>query len=160
MGKRSTRENKSRLQLSREEAGLTREKASELMEYISDDRIDKIERGILEARPEEIITMSECYKDPELCNYYCSHECPIGRKYVPEVKLKDLSQITLEMLASLNNMEKEKNRLIEITVDGAITKDEQEDFNKIKEELDSISLSVSALKMWIDNAILTGKFTE
>lgn len=160
MGKRSTRENKSRLQLSREEAGLTREKASELMEYISDDRIDKIERGILEARPEEIITMSECYKDPELCNYYCSHECPIGRKYVPEVKLKDLSQITLEMLASLNNMEKEKNRLIEITVDGLITEDEQEDFNKIKEELDSISLSVSALKMWIDNAILTGKFTE
>ncbi|MBO7334266.1 MAG: helix-turn-helix domain-containing protein [Lachnospiraceae bacterium] len=160
MGKRSTRENKSRLQLSREEAGLTREKASELMEYISDDRIDKIERGILEARPEEIITMSECYKDPELCNYYCSHECPIGRKYVPEVKLKDLSQITLEMLASLNNMEKEKNRLIEITVDGVITEDEQEDFNKIKEELDSISLSVSALKMWIDNAILTGKFTE
>ena len=160
MGKRSTRENKSRLQLSREEAGLTREKASELMEYISDDRIDKIERGILEARPEEIITMSECYKYPELCNYYCSHECPIGRKYVPEVKLKDLSQITLEMLASLNNMEKEKNRLIEITVDGAITEDEQEDFNKIKEEPDSISLSVSALKMWIDNAILTGKFTE
>ena len=104
--------------------------------------------------------MSECYKDPELCNYYCSHECPIGRKYVPEVKLKDLSQITLEMLASLNNMEKEKNRLIEITVDGVITEDEQEDFNKIKEELDSISLSVSALKMWIDNAILTGKFTE
>ena len=160
MGKRSTRENKSRLQLSREEAGLTREKASELMEYISDDRIDKIERGILEARPEEIITMSECYKDPELCNYYCSHECPIGRKYVPEVKLKDLSQITLEMLASLNNMEKEKNRLIEITVDGLITEDEQEDFNNIKEELDSISLSLSALKMWIDNAILTGKFTE
>ena len=160
MGKRSTRENKSRLQLSREEAGLTREKASELMEYISDDRIDKIERGILEARPEEIITMSECYKDPALCNYYCSHECPIGRTYVPEVKLKDLSQITLEMLASLNNMEKEKNRLIEITVDGVITEDEQEDFNKIKEELDSISLSVSALKMWIDNAILTGKFTE
>ena len=74
MGKKSTRENKSRLQLSREEAGLTREKASELMEYISEDRIDKIERGVLEARPEEIVTMAECYKDPELCNYYCSHE--------------------------------------------------------------------------------------
>ena len=126
MGKRSTRENKSRLQLSREEAGLTREKASELMEYISDDRIDKIERGILEARPEEIITMSECYKDPELCNYYCSHECPIGRKYVPEVKLKELSQITLEMLASLNAMEKEKNRpprLSDLRESGAIEQD-------------------------------------
>ena len=152
MGKKSTRENKSRLQLSREAAGLTREKASELMEYISDDRIDKIERGVLEPRPEEIVTMAKCYNDAELCNYYCSHECPIGRKYVPEVKLKELSQITLEMLASLNAMDTEKNRLIEITVDGIISEEEKADFNKIKEQLDSISLSVSALKMWLENA--------
>ena len=151
MGKRSTRENKSRLQLSREAAGLTREKASELMEYISDDRIDKIERGVLEARPEEIVTMAKCYNDAELCNYYCSHECPIGRKYVPEVKLKELSQITLEMLASLNAIEKEKNRLIEITVDGIISEEEKTDFNKIKEQLDSISLTVTALNMWMEN---------
>ena len=53
--------------------------------------------------------MEEKYKTPGLCNYYCSHECPIGQKYVPEVQIKDLSQITLEMLASLNAMEKEKN---------------------------------------------------
>lgn len=160
MGKKSTRENKSRIQLSREEAGFTREKASEQIGYISEDRIDKIERGVLEARPEEIVSMAECYKDPELCNYYCSHECSIGKKYVPEVKLKDLSQITLEMLASLNQLEKEKNRLIEITVDGIITEDEKDDFTKIKEELDSIALTISSLKMWVDNAVLTGKISD
>ena len=157
MGKKSTRENKSRIQLSREAAGYTRERASELCEYISDDRIDKIERGVLEPRPEEIITMSKVYKDSELCNYYCSNECPIGRKYVPEVKLKELSQITLEMLASLNAMEKEKNRLVEITVDGVISEDEKKDFNKIKSELESIQLSISSLQMWIENAMITGK---
>lgn len=151
MGKRSTREDKSRIQLSRENAGFTREKASEAMVYISDDRIDKIERGVLEPRPEEIVTMSECYKDPELCNYYCSHECPIGQRYVPEVKLKELSQITLEMLAALNSMDKEKMRLIEITVDGIISEDEKADFNRIRAELEQISLSVSSLQMWLDN---------
>lgn len=160
MGKKSTRENKSRIQISRENAGLTREKASELMEYISEDRIDKIEREVLEPRPEEIVSMAVCYKDPELCNYYCSHDCPIGRKYIPEVRLKELSQITLEMLASLNTIEKEKNRLIEITVDGEISDDEKADFNKIREELDDIAMSVSSLRMWMDNAILTGKFEE
>lgn len=151
MGKRSTREDKSRIQLSRENAGFTREKASEAMVYISEDRIDKIERGVLEPRPEEIVTMSECYKDPELCNYYCSHECPIGQRYVPEVKLKELSQITLEMLAALNSMDKEKMRLIEITVDGIISEDEKADFNRIRAELEQISLSVSSLQMWLDN---------
>lgn len=154
MGKKSVKENKSRLQLSREAAGLTREKASEASEYISEDRIDKIERGILEPRPEEIVTMSQIYRDPELCNYYCSHECPIGRKYVPEVKLKDLSQITLEMLVALNSVEKEKERLMEITVDGKINEDEKVDFARIKSQLEQISNSVSALKMWLDNVEL------
>ena len=52
------------------------------------------------------------------------------QKYIPEVKLKELSQITLEMLANLNSMEQEKNRLIEITVDGEISSDEKDDFKK------------------------------
>lgn len=64
--------------------------------------------------------MAEGYKMPNLCNYYCSNECPIGRRYVPEIKIKDLSQIILEMIASLNAMNKKQERLIEITADGMI----------------------------------------
>ncbi|MCR4657605.1 MAG: hypothetical protein K5770_15475 [Lachnospiraceae bacterium] len=43
MGKKSVKENKNAYQNSREEAGLTRQHASELMEFISADRIEKIE---------------------------------------------------------------------------------------------------------------------
>ena len=43
MGKRSIKENKNIYQTSRECLSLTREKASELMQYISADRIEKIE---------------------------------------------------------------------------------------------------------------------
>lgn len=38
MGKKSVKENKNEYQLAREAQGLTREAASELMEYVSDDR--------------------------------------------------------------------------------------------------------------------------
>ena len=100
--------------------------------------------------------MADCYKNPTLCNYYCSHECPIGQEYVPEVKLKDLSQITLEMLASLNSLEKEKNRLIEITVDGIISEDEKEDFERIQHQLAQISMAVDSLQLWVQKAILDG----
>ena len=79
------------------------------------------------------------YKNPSLCNYYCSHECPIGIKYVPEIKVKDLSQITLEMLATLNRLTKEKERLIEITVDGELSEDEIRDFHKIKMDLEKMA---------------------
>ena len=157
MGRKSTKENKNIYQTSREEAGLTREGAAELLEFISSDRIEKIESEKSLPHPDEILAMADCYKNPSLCNYYCSHECPIGQEYVPEVKLKDLSQITLEMLASLNTLEKEKNRLIEITVDGRISDDEKEDFERIQTQLAQISMAVDSLQLWVQQAIVDGK---
>ena len=150
MGKRSVRANKSVYQLSREKAGLTRDAAAELMQYISEDRIEKVESGKLAAHAEEILTMSACYRDPELPNYYCSHECPIGRKYVPEVHLRPISQITLEMLAALNALEDKKKRLVEITVDGTIHEDEKEDFRVICEKMEQLAICARALQMWLE----------
>lgn len=157
MGRKSTKENKNIYQTSREEAGFTREAAAEALEFISSDRIEKIESEKSLPHPDEILAMADCYKNPTLCNYYCSHECPIGQEYVPEVKLKDLSQITLEMLASLNSLEKEKTRLIEITVDGVISEDEQEDFERIQDQLAQIAMAVDSLQLWVQKAIVDGK---
>lgn len=60
------------------------------------------------------------YKEPTLCNHYCSNECEIGKSYVPEVAVKDLEKIVLSMLASLNSTKKRQERLIEITADGTV----------------------------------------
>ena len=100
--------------------------------------------------------MAEKYKQPSLCNYYCANQCPIGQHYVPEIKIKDLSQIVLEMLASLNSMGKQKERLIEITVDGKVTSDELEDFINIQEELEKISIAVETLQLWSERMMATG----
>lgn len=81
-------------QLSREALGLTREAAAEKLEFLSPDRIEKIENEKSLPHPEEILTMADAYKNPSLCNCYCSHECPIGQQYVPEIQIKDLSQIS------------------------------------------------------------------
>lgn len=153
MGRKSTKDNKNIYQEIRESLDLTREKASELLEFISSDRIEKIESEKSNARPEEILKMAEVYDKPELTNYFCSHECPIGKKYVDPIEYKDLSQITLEMLATLNSLDKQKNRLIEITVDGKISEDELEDFKIIKKQLDDMSKTISSLSLWIDTKI-------
>ena len=83
MGRASTKENKNKYQLIREELGLSREKAGELLEALSPERIEKIENERSLAQPEEVLLMAQKYRRPSLCNYYCSHECPIGRQYVP-----------------------------------------------------------------------------
>lgn len=160
MGRNSTKENKNIYQQSRENAAFTREAAAEQMEFLSESKIEKIEYEKTIPHPEEVLAMAKCYKDPSLCNYYCSHECPIGQEYVPEVKFKELSQITLEMLASLNSLEKEKNRLIEITVDGVISPDERKDFEKIQAQLGQISLAIDSLQLWVDKAIIDGKLEQ
>lgn len=128
MGRTSVKENKNNYQLAREELGLTREKTSELLETIAPERIEKIENERTVPRPDEVLTMAEKYKRPSLCNYYCSRQCPVGERYVPPVSMRELSAIVLEMLASLNAMDRKKERLIEITADGEITNDEINDF--------------------------------
>ena len=156
MGRLSTKENKTIFQLSREELGYSREKASELLGWISPERIEKIENEKSMPHPDEILAMSIVYKNPQLCNFYCANLCPIGQEYVPEVKIKDLSQIVLEMLASLNAMRKKQERLIEITADGKISGDEVEDFIRIQEDLEKISITVETLQLWSERMLATG----
>ena len=104
MGKQSTRENKTIYQICREEAGLTRLEASEKMTAVSDSKIEKFEYEMQEPTPYDIIQMADAYGRPDLCNYYCSHKCEIGHRYVPEVEVSDLSNIILETIASLNEI--------------------------------------------------------
>ncbi len=156
MGRASIKENKNKYQLIREELGLSREKASELLEIISPERLEKIENERSEPHPDEVLLMSRKYRKPSLCNHYCSSQCPIGQQYVPEVQVKELSAIVLEMLASLNAVQKQKDRLIEIAADGTIAGDEIDDFIYIQQELERISITVETLQLWSEKMLATG----
>lgn len=150
MPKKSPNPNKSVYLKLREERDLTRAEASELLVYISEDRLEKIENKRSNIQPDEVLTMSEKYKAPELCNYYCANECPLGKKFVPEIKVKAISQIVLEMLASLNSMEEKKNKLVSIFLDGKVSPEEEKDFKDIQEELNKMEMAVDTLNLWVD----------
>lgn len=152
MGRKSGKSDaeKTPYEKAREKCGLTREKASERMDYISADRIEKIENGRASANPEDVLAMAEAYDDSLLCNYYCSRECPIGRKHVPFIEIKDLSRITLETLSTLNSLNQLRDRFVDISVDDQITEDELEDFLLIKQKLENISLTADTLRYWME----------
>lgn len=156
MGRASIKDNKNRYQLVREELGLSRERASELLETISPERLEKIENERSAPHPDEVLLMSQKYQKPSLCNYYCSNQCPIGQQYVPEIQVKELSAIVLEMLASLNAVQKQKDRLIEIAADGKISREEIDDFIYIQEELERISITVETLQLWSEKMLAAG----
>ena len=126
MGKQSTRENKTIYQLCREAAGLTRAEASERMDAVSDSKIEKFEYETQEPTPYDILQMADAYKRP------------------------DLSNIILETIASLNEINPLTGRLIQIARDGKISDDEMKDFAYISKKLDEISLAIDSLNLWVD----------
>ena len=157
MGRQSTRANKNIYQicrenvhLTREECELTREKASERMTGVSASRIEKIEYNLQDPTPYDIVQMADCYKRPDLCNYYCSHKCEIGYRYVPEIEMSELSSIILETIASLDEINPLTGRLIQIARDGKITDDEIKDFAFISHKLDKVSVAIDALNLWVN----------
>lgn len=154
MGQKSVKENKNIYFTSRENCGYTREAAAEKLEFISKSRIEKIEYDKSQPHPDEVLAMANCYKNPALCNYYCSHDCPIGQEYVPEVQEKGLSQITLEMLSTLNNLSNSKDRLISIAADEKISEEEIADFREIKSDLEKMSNVIDSLNLWLEKAII------
>ena len=141
MGRQSTRANKNIYQICREECELTRERASEMMTGVSASRIENIEYNV---------QMADCYKRPDLCNYYCSHKCEIGYRYVPEIEMSELSSIILETIASLDEINPLTGRLIQIARDGKITDDEIKDFAFISHKLDKVSVAIDALNLWVN----------
>ncbi len=160
MGKKSIKENKNIYFETRDKLGLSRAQASELMEGISESSLEKMETGKTSIYPEDVVLMAKAYKRPDLCNYYCTHECAIGKNSVPEVKISSLSEIVLGMLSSLNSLERRMDRLIEITADGEISDDELSDFASIQNQLEHIDATVEALKLWVKGTIAEGKINK
>ena len=89
----------------------------------------------------------------------------IGQKFLTDcgqnrplttVKIQDLSQIVLKMISSLNSVQDNQRRFINITADGVIDDDELEEFVDIQEELDKISITVKALQLWSEQMLANG----
>ena len=160
MGRRSTKENKSVWQTTREELELTREKAAELIPGFSPERIEKIENGRTQIQPEDALLLAKYYRAPSLLNHYCCEECPIGQVHAVRTESKELAQIAVETLNAVNKLNRSKDRLLEIVEDGRVRADEYADFIEIKGALDRIAQSVSNLQLWMEEQIAAGKFAK
>ena len=158
MGKQSVKENKSIYQITREKLGYSRAQAAELMEYLPDYRLVKIEDGSVAVQPEDVIAMSKAYRSPELRNHYCTHECPIGKVDVPEITFDgNIYEILVHMVVTLDSINSKKGRLMEILADGVVSEEERPDFEQIQTELEHISMTIEAIQLWCEKMKLLVK---
>ena len=154
-----SKDKKSIYQLTREELGYSRQQAADKIaevdggrySYIDENRLVKLEHGTAKILPEDVVALSKAYNKPELRNHFCCHGCEIGSLDAPEVSFDDgIHEILVSMAVSLKTVNHNKIRLMEILEDGVLSEDEKEDFDRIYEELERVSMTVEALQLWCE----------
>ncbi len=153
MGKKATKAADNMYYLARSEAAeqnpdfSSREKAAEII-GIDRTRLARIELDTIPPYPEEVKAMADAYNVPELCNAYCSKECPVGKNTVKKVSIDDFDRLALKVLGSLKDIDALRASLIAISEDGIIEESERPAFQKILDSLEKISTNANALRLW------------
>lgn len=127
----------------------SREGAAEII-GIDRTRLARIELDSICAYPEEVLIMADAYNAPELENYFCCEQCPIGKHSMPHIELVEIDRLTIGILSSLKNVTFIKEELIEIVADGVITEDEKPKLEHILDSLEKISVEAQTLKLWAE----------
>ena len=117
---------------------------------LSEDTIKAAELGLFKSMPvENAVLMANCYNAPQLLNYYCLHECPIGCNRPLSSDVVGIDRVTVKLLKGLKVEELSglKDRLLDIAEDGSVSEDEMPDLEEIIEYLEGLSKTVSGLKI-------------
>ena len=155
MGNDCTKENKNVYYCARKNAAMhnpalyARDRAAEMI-GVSMSTLADYELGITKVVPvDKVVLMADLYDCPELKTGYCKHECPIGKEWPIKTKVGGLEGITLRLLKALDKDEIRglRDSLVNIASDGEVDETEKEDLRRILDNLDSIILAASELKL-------------
>ena len=117
---------------------------------MSEDAIKNTELGLEKHMPvEKAVILADLYGRPDLLNYYCIHECPIGVMHPLSDEVLPLEQVTLKLLSKLRlcQLDEVKNKLVDIAEDGQITDYEMKDLKDVLEYFEQVSRTISELKI-------------
>ena len=93
-----------------------------------------------------VIKMIEIYNMQFLAYQHMRMSEEIGRKYLPDIKITDLSTAILNLQTQVKDYIGCEDLLVKIASDGKISEDEQCDFEKISKELNDIVEAVYTFK--------------
>ena len=128
----------------------SREGAAELL-GVSTSSLADYELGNTKVVPvDKVVLMADLYNAPEIKNYYCTHECPIGQVTIHKLEVAEFDRLTIKLLAALRNMTCVKETIIEIAADGTISDNERPQLDKVLEALDLISIHGQELRLWAE----------
>lgn len=139
------REHRNIYKIGREDAGLTQERASELID-ISVESLRAYENNNRIPPDPVVIRMIEIYDARYLAYQHLKTSAEVGRKYMPDIELKDLPMAILNLQKAVADYLKVGDEVIDIAYDGVIDDEERPRWETILQMLDRISEAILALK--------------
>ena len=122
------------------------ESAQDLV-YIERTKLLAIESGDKIPGPDDVVSMAKIYDAPELCNYYCTNQCPLGQGK-PTLMYEDLNEISVRLMSAMHKLTQSIDTIYRILEDGKINPYEVDDFKAIVETLKKLSYSADSMELW------------
>lgn len=137
----------------------SREGAAEML-GMSVSAVADAELGLNKCMPaDKAVLMADLYRKPQLLNYYCKHECPIGCRHALAEEVRSLAQVTVEIIRGLRvqDVGEIKDMLLDIAADGVITEDEKPQLEKVVSYLEEVAKDINELKIISECALNGGR---
>lgn len=134
-------------QAARMAAGLTQEKAAELLN-ISVESIRAYETN-KRIPPNQVVSdMTDIYQTPHLALQHLRMD-PLARNWLPDMQHRTLEQATIRLYRQIREfaLNHRTDELIDIAEDGVIDETERPKFDKIMQELEDIVNTVYSLRL-------------
>lgn len=124
-------------QKSREAAGITQEKAAELID-ISVESLRAYENGRRIPQSSTVVRMVDIYNTQFLAYQHLKHSDSIAQNLLPDITEKGLAEAVLTLIKEIRDVESLIPTLVEIASDGVIRENERCAWNKIKKEFGDV----------------------
>ena len=139
----------------------SREGASELS-GIEQRRLANIELDLRTPYPEEVVLMADTYNAPELLNWHCTRDCPIGRRTMSRLTVFDGKEATLNLYAAFLKIEEEGkgaiNKLVQqVSGDGELDENAMPLIEQLKRLADDFYVRAQELALCAEKNLKNGK---
>lgn len=128
-------------QTAREAAGITQERAAELI-GLSVESIRSYETEKRVPSDETVIKMIEIYNANYLAYQHLKLKTQVGNAFLPDVHEVPLSNAALALIHNLHSCMEEHEEIIAITMDGNISQEELTEWQRIMKKYDDLYTAI------------------
>lgn len=112
-------------------------------------RLARIETGIIDPYPEEVVLMADAYDAPQLMPMYCTAVCPIGKQIAQPCEMLEFNRMMISAVAALQRAGECGREIIDIAQDGKIQDSERGRVRDVLLRMKEVGRAAAEMELWL-----------